>query len=297
MVFRRNFTVMVVPDARGGLRRFHVKGKQLAIGAAVVVLLAVLALISPVALFWGHSKSVDLASAQDERDMLSARARETEETIRSLRQELDHFEKRTEALATLAGLELPQLGGQAQGLAAGTEGLDDAERAELSRTESDELLDRSALLGRRLDSVEQVIGEQSNKLAKVPSILPVHGLLGSGFAWRRHPFTGRRQFHRGLDIAAPQGTPIVAPADGIVVKTERNGGYGNVLYISHGNGIVTRYGHLLEYKTRPGQKVSRGEVIGLVGNTGRSTGPHLHYEVLLNGEQVNPQNYVLDGLF
>ncbi len=288
---------MVVPDARGGLRRFHVRAKQLAMGAGVAAVLVVLALMMPVIYVWGHGKSVALNQAQKDREVLAERSRATEETIRELRQQIDRFERRTQALATLAGLDLPDLGGQAQGLAAGTEDLGDTARASLTRTESEELLDRSALLGRRLDTVEQVIGEQSDKLARVPSILPVHGLLGSGFAWRRHPFTGRRQFHRGLDISAPEGTPIVAPADGIVVKTERNGGYGKVLYISHGNGIVTRFGHLLEYKTHPGQKVRRGEVIALVGSTGRSTGPHLHYEVLVGGQQVNPQNYLLDGLF
>lgn len=296
MFLRRNFTVMVVPDARGGLRRFHLRGKQIAMAGAALLVVGVLAVVSPVLIVWGTSLSHRLREVQGERDQLAARADEVDASMRELRQKLDAFERRTAKLATLAGLDLPAAGGQGQGIAIDGSAMSDAARVSQTRGETEELLDRSLLLGRRLDTVENVLGEQSDRLAHTPSILPVHGLIGSGFSWRRDPFTGRRQFHRGLDLAAPEGTPVVAPADGIVVKTERHGGYGNVLYISHGDGIVTRYGHLHGYKVRPGQKVRRGDVIALVGNTGRSTAPHLHYEVLVGGKQVDPMKYVLEDV-
>ena len=294
MFLRRNFTVMIVPDARGGLRRYHLSGRQLLIGAIVVAVVAVLAAATPLLMLRGARLARSLASLQAERDDLAARADEIDASMRELRRRLDAFERRTSRLATLAGLDLPATAGQGQAIA--SEDLDTLRRAEMARGETDELLDRSRLLSRRLDTVEEVLGEQTDKLSRTPSILPVHGLIGSGFSWRRDPFTGRRQFHHGLDIAAPEGTPVYAPADGIVVKTERNGGYGRVLYISHGNALVTRYGHLHDYKVRPGQKVHRGEVIALVGNTGRSTAPHLHYEVLVGGKRVDPMKYVLEDV-
>ncbi|MDQ7086639.1 MAG: peptidoglycan DD-metalloendopeptidase family protein [Acidobacteriota bacterium] len=229
MFLRRNFTVMIVPDARGGLRRYHLSGRQLLVGAAVLAVVAMLAAATPLLMLRGARLSRTLASVQAERDDLAARTDEIDASMRELRQRLDAFERRTSRLATLAGLDLPATAGQGQGQAIAGEALDLLSRAEMARGETGELLDRSRLLSRRLDTVEEVLGEQTDMLSRTPSILPVHGLIGSGFSWRRDPFTGRRQFHHGLDIAAPEGTPVYAPADGIVVKTERNGGYGRVL--------------------------------------------------------------------
>jgi murein DD-endopeptidase MepM/ murein hydrolase activator NlpD len=133
-----------------------------------------------------------------------------------------------------------------------------------------------------------------NLLAATPSIRPVKGWITSRFGRRESPFTGRREFHRGLDIATHAGTPIIAPADGIVTYSARKGLMGNMITIEHGFGMVTRYGHTQKLLKKRGERVKRGETIALVGNTGRSTGPHLHYEVRLNGVAVNPMNYFLN---
>jgi murein DD-endopeptidase MepM/ murein hydrolase activator NlpD len=133
-----------------------------------------------------------------------------------------------------------------------------------------------------------------NILAATPSIRPSKGWLSSRFGYRVSPFTGRRQFHRGLDIANRLDTPIIAPADGIVTYSGRKGLMGNMLAIEHGFGMVTRYGHIHKLLKKKGERVNRGETIALMGSTGRSTGPHLHYEVRLNGVAVNPNNYFLD---
>jgi murein DD-endopeptidase MepM/ murein hydrolase activator NlpD len=130
-----------------------------------------------------------------------------------------------------------------------------------------------------------------NLLAATPSIRPVKGWISSKFGRRKNPFTGRRQFHRGLDIATRSGAPILAPADGIVTFAGRKGLMGNMLTIEHGFGMVTRYGHIKKFMKKKGDRIKRGETIALVGNTGRSTGPHLHYEVRLNGLAVNPTKY------
>ena len=118
--------------------------------------------------------------------------------------------------------------------------------------------------------------------------------MTSGFAYRRSPFTGRREFHKGLDIANRVGTPIIAPASGVVARTGREGGYGRTIVVNHGYGLSTRYAHLHRILVKPGQLISRGDKIALLGNSGRSTGSHLHYEVRLNSVPVNPSRYILD---
>ena len=136
--------------------------------------------------------------------------------------------------------------------------------------------------------------KQRSLLASTPSIRPTAGWIASGFGNRVSPFTGLEEFHRGLDIATRDGTPIVAPADGMVTFAGNNGSLGKTVVIDHGNGMVTRYGHMKEWLAECGAHVKRGDKIGSVGNTGRSTGPHLHYEVHLNGIPVNPADYILN---
>jgi murein DD-endopeptidase MepM/ murein hydrolase activator NlpD len=130
-----------------------------------------------------------------------------------------------------------------------------------------------------------------NLLAATPSIRPVKGWISSNFGYRTSPFTSRREFHRGLDIATHAGTSIISPADGLVTFAGKKGLMGNMVTIEHGFGMVTRYGHTQKILKKKGERVKRGEPIALVGNTGRSTGPHLHYEIRLNGVAVNPMNY------
>jgi len=136
--------------------------------------------------------------------------------------------------------------------------------------------------------------DQINLLASTPAIRPASGWETSGFGYRKSPFTGLREFHKGLDIANRQGTPIIATADGIVSYTGYKGLLGKTLVIDHGHGMMTRYGHAHEILVETGDVVKRGDKIATIGSTGRSTGPHLHYEVLLNGIRVNPDKYILN---
>jgi murein DD-endopeptidase MepM/ murein hydrolase activator NlpD len=131
--------------------------------------------------------------------------------------------------------------------------------------------------------------ERRQRLASAtPSIWPVTGWLSSGFGGRRDPFTGENDFHPGLDISSPQGNAVLAPADGVVTSAGVSGSYGNLIVLDHHFGIVTKYGHLSRFAVSSGQRVNRGDVIGYVGTTGRSTSPHLHYEIWINGQLTNP---------
>jgi murein DD-endopeptidase MepM/ murein hydrolase activator NlpD len=137
------------------------------------------------------------------------------------------------------------------------------------------------------------ITEQRARLTAVPSGWPIKGWITASFGSRIDPFTGSLSFHAGVDIANDIGTPIKVTADGVVVFAEFDaGGYGNLVTVNHGNGYMTKYGHMLKYIVSPGQYVKKGQVIGYLGSTGRSTAPHLHYEVRLNGVAVNPVKYL-----
>lgn len=144
------------------------------------------------------------------------------------------------------------------------------------------------------ESLINHLDEQRNLLAATPAIRPAMGLVTSRFGRRKSPFSGLSEFHKGLDIAARKGTPIVATADGIVTFSGRKGLLGKTLIIDHGYGMVTRYSHIYKFLKKTGDKVKRGERIALIGNSGRSTGPHVHYEVHLKGVPVNPEKYILD---
>jgi murein DD-endopeptidase MepM/ murein hydrolase activator NlpD len=128
--------------------------------------------------------------------------------------------------------------------------------------------------------------------ASTPSVWPVRGWVTSPFGNRTSPFSGILKFHEGMDIAAQTGTPVVAPADGVVIKAGFSTGYGNMVEISHGYGLKTVFGHNSRLNVKAGQRVKRGDVISYVGDTGSSTGPHLHYEVRVNGLPVNPVKYM-----
>lgn len=152
--------------------------------------------------------------------------------------------------------------------------------------------------GAQHDRFKELLGhlkEQRNILASTPAIKPVDsGWYSSSFGYRKSPFTGRREFHKGLDISAKKGTPIHATADGVVTYVGRKGLMGRMIVIDHGYGIVTRYGHADKLLKKRGEKVKRGDVVAKVGNSGRSTGPHVHYEVKVNGVPVNPKKYILN---
>ncbi len=144
-----------------------------------------------------------------------------------------------------------------------------------------------------LQHLISTLSQQKSLLSSIPSISPVNGWISSDFGIRISPFTGEKTSHMGLDIAAPIGTPILAPADGVVIFTGAKEGFGNFIMIAHGYGIVTCYGHNSSNMVLPGQKVQRGEQVGTVGATGLTTGSHLHYELYVNGKAINPKDSVL----
>jgi murein DD-endopeptidase MepM/ murein hydrolase activator NlpD len=151
------------------------------------------------------------------------------------------------------------------------------------------------------DEVAKLVKNKEKLLASMPAIQPVANKdlkrMASGYGFRIHPIYKKRIFHEGMDFTAKIGTAIYATGDGVVVRADAAaGGYGIHVVINHGFGYKTLYGHMLKYSVRPGQRVKRGEIIGYVGNTGRSTGPHVHYEIIKDGRKINPINYYYNDL-
>ena len=184
---------------------------------------------------------------------------------------------------------------------ANLEGFDNSELI-INTTKKMEILSKQIVVqSKSLDEIQRMALDKEVLLSAIPSIQPINNenlrRMASGYGWRTDPFTKSRRMHKGMDFSAPTGTPIYAPSDGKVIRVDsRSAGYGKHIRIEHGFGYVTLYAHLSEYNVRRGQRVKRGDVIGFVGNTGRSVAPHLHYEIRKDGKHLNPINFYYGDL-
>ncbi len=179
------------------------------------------------------------------------------------------------------------------------EGLNNSERIIETAKKIDNISRKLYVQSKSFDEVFRMAKSKEDMMIHLPAVLPMpknRGQIISGFGMRFHPILKYRRMHTGIDIAAPKGTPIYATGDGVVLGAGRESGYGITCQINHGYGYQTLYGHLSKLNVRPGQKVKRGEIIGFVGSTGLSKAPHVHYEVILNGQKVNPVYFFYNDL-
>jgi murein DD-endopeptidase MepM/ murein hydrolase activator NlpD len=274
----RYSTIIFVPHARARFRKLAVSTRLLAGVCASLLGLFVCA----VAFGWAyfstarHDRRYSEAVAENQR--LKSSTRLLEQRLSTLTRQMGDFEDRTRRLAIVAGLP-----GDSAGLGGPLERRDDPESPE-----------REKALAERLDALETQLARSETVTASTPTVAPVRGLWNSGFGTRNDPFTGSPAFHTGLDISTRWREPVLATAAGQVSRSGWSPDYGNVVEIDHPTGYRTLYGHLDVILARAGQSVQRGDRIGLVGSTGRSTGPHLHYEVRRADRAVNPLEYILD---
>ena len=282
-------TVILVPHARAKLRKLRISTTQVRVVAATVAVATLGACFVTWAFFRTNVDLNEIVQLREENEGLREINQSFEDSIRTLQHQLASYEERTRQLAIVAGLEsiadqgTPGIGGAPTvGDPQGYDGFFRSIESQAAEVEG------------RLEAVAEKLDERQRWVSAMPAISPVKGILTSGYGMRRDPMHGRRDFHPGVDIAAPKGRPVRATADGVIVRSERIGGLGKAVYVAHGFGLTTRYGHLSELKVEAGERVSRGDVIGLVGNTGRSTGYHVHYEVRLDDDAVNPLTYILD---
>lgn len=304
---KRYLTILVVPDRDSRTRHYRVPIHWLVrSGVALGIGLAALA-----GLGYHYSLLLERAAEarllEDENEQLRGRLQLVQEKIAHIDETLDRVEKVDEklrAVTTLGGGEKSEPSEAGEAPEEGHDGTDahlievggiggPAPHEELD-AELDGLVDEALRNERSLVELTRYFEGQQSLLASTPAIWPARGWVTSDFGTRLDPYTASRAMHRGVDIANRAGTPIVSPADGVVVYAGYEGGYGKVIVVDHGFGVRTRYAHLAEIDAQLGERVKKGQQIGAIGNTGRSTGPHLHYEVRVNGVPENPRKFVLE---
>lgn len=301
-----SFTLIVVPDRHADVKRFKLQKRWVLQGLAVIVLLVVAAF----GLTLHYLSVVDEAR---ENPTLREDNLKLKSELAVIREQLDHvsgtldrverFDQKLRAITLLSDPQRnlamgptepqPLMGGDGSNSNQFVRSATDTSPAAMGQ-KLDKLSAEATRQEQSLQELQAYFQEQKSLLASVPSVWPTRGWVTSDFGSRLDPYTSERVMHAGLDIAGPHGKEIVAPADGTVVFAGLEGGYGNVLVIDHGYGIKTRYGHLSSIKVKAGEKLKRGDTIAAMGNTGRSTGPHLHYEVRVNGIAQNPRKFILD---
>lgn len=284
----QHHTIIFVPHAHAKLRKWRVTNLQIGLAAGLFLLLSLVSGYFVWAHFTTPVNPVEISHLQKENEELRQVNASFETSLQKLQDQLAAYEDRTRDLAIVAGIE--SLG---DGVEAGIGG--DAPAEEISSEDLPKMEARAAELSGALDRVEAKLEQRVRWISSTPAIAPVRGILTSGFGYRNDPITHGSGNHQGVDIAAGPGQPVKASADGIVMRAGEEGGLGRAVFLTHGYGLTTRYGHLSAVTVRPGQRVKRGDVIGRVGNTGRSTGYHLHYEVRIDGSPVNPLAYILDS--
>ena len=301
---KKRYTIMILPDETAKVRKYRVHKKvvRFAIAGAVLFVLGLGYLITDyfgIKGMVGEMERLRMETRQ-QREQLVAFAKSIDD-LQGEMGRLRQFDMKLRVMADLDGVVYPE---QIMGI--GGENPEPFNPLEGEISFQDKALVDGMVAGlerlkvetdvqeRSFQELVEYLEDQKSLLASTPSIWPVKGWLTSSFGYRTSPFTGRREMHKGIDVATRTGTPIIAPADGIVVFAGREGGFGNMLLIDHGYGIMTRYGHCSSLEIKKGDKVKRGDVIAKVGNSGRSTGPHLHYEVAVNGVSVNPMRYILN---
>lgn len=300
---RKKLTFLIVPENASKVKELKLSRASIALigGLALFIFIGAAYIINDYVKLRGSmpSKRVLVREVSDQRTQIRLFA----EKIQTLTEEVAALRKLEKKIRVIANVKEPAdkdavfgVGGTMPQELHITDALTERHNGLVRDMHSGvDYLDQAVSMEKQaLEELHAYLQERRSLLASTPSIRPTTGWMSSGFGYRISPFTGLKDFHRGIDIATREGKPIVAPADGRVTFVGNNGGLGRTLVVDHGHGTVTRYAHLKECLVKPGHQVKRGDKIALVGNSGRSTGPHLHYEVHLNGIPVDPENYILN---
>jgi murein DD-endopeptidase MepM/ murein hydrolase activator NlpD len=286
------YTLIVVPHAKARFRKLQVSVRLMKWAAGIAGVFSLIALGVLVHYTRIAYEVRELRHLRAENQVLLAKTKDYEDNAGKLQNKVQALQSMVTKLGVMAGLEqsLPEANVGGVGGVPGT----DAVAPALEQRSLAAIDQRLSSLAAKSTKLEAFFRDQRVLLASTPSIWPVRGYLSASFGNRIDPFTGQPDFHPGLDVSTPLGTPIHAPADGVVISCADKGGYGHSIVVDHGNGIVTRYGHLASYAVKAGQRIRRGDILGAVGSTGRSTGPHLHYEIWIRDQAQNPIHYILD---
>lgn len=310
----RFYTVMIVPERSSQVRRLKIQKRWIGygiIGLAAVFSLGCFLLIHY--LYVVEQVTVN-RSLKEENIQLRAQVKLTKDRVEQINDTIERTERfsvklkaitqlsdseRSLAIGPVGQEEGPSAGAQVR-FAAGEVGdredepLDSALSARLLDARLEDLSYEARKQEEDLRDLQEYFQDQKTLLVTTPSIWPARGWITSSFGVRSDPYTGNQVMHKGLDIAGPIGTQVLAPSEGVVIYAASRGGYGRTVVLDHGYGVQSHFSHLLEILVKTGDKMARGGPIGSIGNSGRSTGPHLHYEVRMHGIPQNPRKFILD---
>jgi len=304
----QEFHIVIFPSATSRPRRFSIKRRTVRVLLFTTVVAVILEAFFLVQYVTRSGEIWELETLRSEAVQHRQQATSLSSAMEELRKQLSNMREVNVRLRVMLGLDPPKVPPSPLGLGGkeetrvvphaaggmGGEGQSLSEVVAQLQQKLTWLKEEAVLQERYLRELTGIVGERRAQWASTPSIWPVRGWVSSGFGRRGSPFTGEDMMHGGLDISAPMSTPVKAPAAGIVIASGPEKSLGNVIVVSHGYGFKTLYAHMSKLRVRTGQNVKRGDLIGEVGNTGLSTGPHLHYEIELNGAAVDPLKYIID---
>jgi murein DD-endopeptidase MepM/ murein hydrolase activator NlpD len=302
---RSKWTLMLIPHDNERVRSFQITGSGVRACLSALLVVGLLSASFSVGFFVKQSEEMRAMRLERENLLLAAEVDEMRGQMHSLSEVLDVLAEKDESYRLIAGLPVDKKGNPVQtrlaifeafGADAYTSGVN--QKVSAANLDLSTLVQRASHLRSSMDEALRTLRANTERLEATPSIAPADGPLSSLFSRERgHPVLRITRPHRGIDIAAPVGEPILAPAKGVVrYAGNRTGGYGLTVEIDHGYGYVTRFAHASSILVRAGQQVARGQVIAEVGATGLTTGPHLHYEVEVNGTQVDPLNFIITDI-
>lgn len=298
---RDTITLMVMQGPTGNIRKIQLRRswlKKSMSGALVAVCVMIGLSVDYVRARVQLSELSDLrVESSEQREQIGEYSAQMGEIAQKLAQ-IDQLERKLRVITNLDPADpmaLPGIGGTSDEELGADAGWQPRARRHKGMLEGlGALSAASSAKNASLETLLAHLEENSARLLQTPSIAPTKGWMTSTFGYRTSPFTGNREFHRGIDIAGRAGTPVLATADGVVQFAGQRNALGRSVILRHGYGVETKYGHLQEVLVQAGDKVKRGQKIALMGSTGRSTGPHLHYQLEVNRKPVDPQNYILD---
>ncbi len=275
----RVYTVLISPSRTSRVRQLGIHRNVLRTAACFVIISALLVIYGALRLGQHEALNLRYLSVKAENENLKQANDAYQNSYAKLKGQISYVEDMSKELARNAKMEHSP---------------ETDELVGIGGPETVVALDKAAdHLEREVRHINDRLHSNILRLASIPRGLPVNGYVTDGFGMRRNPFNGEgREVHEGLDIAVDFGTPVKATADGLVIYAAPHAGYGNLVIVYHSNGITSRYGHLSRISVEAGQRVKRGDQIGNVGSTGRSTGPHVHYEIRENDQAVDPLRYV-----
>jgi murein DD-endopeptidase MepM/ murein hydrolase activator NlpD len=296
------YNIVIFPGETSAPRRFTVRRRTVRILLGLSLIAAVIEIAFLIQYVSRSGEIWELQALRSEVLEHRQQATALSSAMEDIRKQLSAMREINTRLRVMLGLDppkpthtIPGLGGKEESDVAPTpSGSSFRESVSQLQRQLDWLRGEAIDQQRHMEELAKIAGDRRSQWAATPSIWPVHGWLSSRFGRRISPFTGRDTMHGGIDISAPMQTPVLAPAAGTVIAAHLEAGLGNTVLLSHGHGLRTTYGHLAKSTVKPGQTVMRNQIIGWVGNTGLSTGPHLHYEVEQNGVGVDPLKYIID---